>query len=187
MYSSESSDEDLVETEGTAPTKRSVSRETALWFAQPIFTGFEDSSDGGSCGEAYSGDSEQASVEDEIDALDSFQKAAMKEAKSVVESGKKSRGEVDFEIIPLDASMDETEGSASETLSLHSSEYDTDEKAEMIAIAKKIRQSKQVANDVLDEAYHRYTFFFFESEQFIYSVRNVHSRETEQHYLNIVM
>ena len=30
-------------------------------------------------------------------------------------------------------------------------------------------------------------FFFFESKQFIYSVRNVHSRETEQHYLNIVM
>ena len=29
--------------------------------------------------------------------------------------------------------------------------------------------------------------FFFESKQFIYSVRNVHSRETEQHYLNIVM
>ena len=29
--------------------------------------------------------------------------------------------------------------------------------------------------------------FFFESEQFTYSVRNVHSRETEQHYLNIVM
>ena len=28
---------------------------------------------------------------------------------------------------------------------------------------------------------------FFESKQFIYSVRNVHSRETEQHYLNIVM
>ena len=30
-------------------------------------------------------------------------------------------------------------------------------------------------------------FFFFESKHFIYSVRNVHSRETEQHYLNIVM
>ena len=29
--------------------------------------------------------------------------------------------------------------------------------------------------------------FFFESKHFIYSVRNVHSRETEQHYLNIVM
>ena len=158
VYSSESSDEDLVETEGTALTKRSVSRETALWFAQPIFSGFEDSSDGGSCSEAYNGDSEQSSVEDEIDALDSFHKAAMKEAKSVVDSGKKSRGEVDFDIIPLDASIDETEGSASETLSLHSSEYDTDEKAEMIAIAKKMRQSKQVANDVLDEAYHRYTF-----------------------------
>ena len=30
-------------------------------------------------------------------------------------------------------------------------------------------------------------FFFFESKHFIYSVRNVHSLETEQHYLNIVM
>ena len=29
--------------------------------------------------------------------------------------------------------------------------------------------------------------FFFESKHFIYSVCNVHSRETEQHYLNIVM
>ena len=28
---------------------------------------------------------------------------------------------------------------------------------------------------------------FFESKHFIYSVRNVHSRETEQHYLNILM
>ena len=33
----------------------------------------------------------------------------------------------------------------------------------------------------------KFFFFFFESKQFIYSVRNVHSRETEQHYLNIVM
>ena len=30
-------------------------------------------------------------------------------------------------------------------------------------------------------------YIFFESKHFIYSVRNVHSRETEQHYLNIVM
>ena len=29
--------------------------------------------------------------------------------------------------------------------------------------------------------------FFFESKHFIYSLRNVHSRETEQHYLNIFM
>ena len=28
---------------------------------------------------------------------------------------------------------------------------------------------------------------FFESKHFIYSVRNAHSRETKQHYLNIVM
>ena len=34
---------------------------------------------------------------------------------------------------------------------------------------------------------HRSFFFFFESKHFIYSVRNVHSKETEQHYLNIVM
>ena len=32
-----------------------------------------------------------------------------------------------------------------------------------------------------------HSYFFFESKHFIYSVRNVHSRETEQHYLNIVM
>ena len=30
-------------------------------------------------------------------------------------------------------------------------------------------------------------WFFFESKHFIYSVRNVHNRETEQHYLNIVI
>ena len=30
-------------------------------------------------------------------------------------------------------------------------------------------------------------FIFFESTHFIYIVRNVHSRETERHYLNIVM
>ena len=28
--------------------------------------------------------------------------------------------------------------------------------------------------------------FFFESKHFIYIVRNFHSRETEQHFLNIV-
>ena len=33
----------------------------------------------------------------------------------------------------------------------------------------------------------KHFFLFFESEYFIYSVRNIHSRETEQHYLNIVM
>ena len=33
----------------------------------------------------------------------------------------------------------------------------------------------------------RVIIFFFESKHFIYSVRNVHNRETEQHYLNIVI
>ena len=33
----------------------------------------------------------------------------------------------------------------------------------------------------------RYYLFFFESKHFIYSFRNVHNGETEQHYLNIVM
>ena len=38
-----------------------------------------------------------------------------------------------------------------------------------------------------DPEYESYLTFFFESKYFIYTVRNVHSRETEQHYLNIVM
>ena len=38
-----------------------------------------------------------------------------------------------------------------------------------------------------DPEYESYLTFFFESKHFIYTVRNVHSRETEQHYLNIVM
>ena len=42
-------------------------------------------------------------------------------------------------------------------------------------------------SDVVGDGMEREPTFFCESKQLIYSVRNVQSRETEQHYLNIVM
>ena len=66
----------------------------------------------------------------------------------------------DFEVVAADKEGGATNGDdeVDSDSSFHSSDYDTDEKAEMVAIGKRMRQSKKESQEVLDDAYNRYTF-----------------------------
>ena len=130
------------------------SRETALWFSQSVFN--DESSDGGSTG-----------VENDKPTLSadaSFHAAAAKEAELLASKSDPNETEDGFEIVPmkdinaLDESSESDSNGGNTSDSFHSSDYDTDEKAEMVAIGKKMRKSKRARSEVLDEAYNRYTF-----------------------------
>jgi AdoMet-dependent rRNA methyltransferase SPB1 len=95
--------------------------------------------------------------------------AARREARKMAVDLAKERKEEGYEVAPAEApkgSDDDEEddddesrasGSASDS-SFHSSDYDTDEKAEMVAIGRQMRQSTKESTDILDDAYNRYTF-----------------------------
>ncbi len=160
-----------------------AAREAALWFSQPVFATAaalssdegDDMSDGeisGDGGEDASTRRGQASAAlGSTGVEDDTHRAARREARERAEkeaARAKEEGEQDgFEVVPAqqkpDSDDDEENGNANDPgdasdSSFHSSDYDTDEKAEMVAIGKKMRASKQQATEVLDDAYNRYTF-----------------------------
>lgn len=158
---------------GRAPVS---SREAALWFSQPVFDGALVSSDDGGRDDAAESDGSEAMGRDAAaldDAAPDIHAAARREARQRAEEIAKERTKDGFEVVPAEKPpsdededadnknmSDETgvrNGSESES-SFHSSDYDTDEKAEMVAIGMRMRQSKREANEVLDDAYNRYTF-----------------------------
>jgi AdoMet-dependent rRNA methyltransferase SPB1 len=90
--------------------------------------------------------------------------AARREARKKSQTIVAERQQDGFEIAPAEADKtgsdddrDEASGAGSES-SFHSSDYDTDEKAELVAIGRRMRQSKKEATEILDDAYNRYTF-----------------------------
>lgn len=97
--------------------------------------------------------------------------AARREARKMAKEVAKDRQEDGYEIAPAEKpiqSDDEDEEAAldregsdesvASDSSFHSSDYDTDEKAEMVAIGRRMRQSTKEATEILDDAYNRYTF-----------------------------
>ncbi|KAI0567275.1 Ribosomal RNA methyltransferase Spb1 [Gracilaria domingensis] len=178
---SSSSDEDPSDDEFHVPKKALNSREASLWFSQPVFQdipglySFESDSedepqirrDGSkSTKESRSTSGTGESVEE--DYQENFAKAARAEAFATLkkeEQRKQEEGDT-FEVVPMEgekqlSSSKRKRGDDDEELSdssFHSSDYDTDERAEMIAIGKRMRRSKNEANEVLDDAYNRYTF-----------------------------
>jgi Spb1 C-terminal domain len=102
--------------------------------------------------------------------------AARREARKMAAELAKERQEDGYEVAPAERPRDSDDddedverrggdgsgsegGSASASdSSFHSSDYDTDEKAEMVAIGRQMRQSTKEATDILDDAYNRYTF-----------------------------
>jgi AdoMet-dependent rRNA methyltransferase SPB1 len=94
--------------------------------------------------------------------------AARREARKKAVQLAEERQEDGFEVAPLEKDIsddddnDEKNGSGTESVvsdsSFHSSDYDTDEKAEMVAIGRRMKQSTKEATEVLDDAYNRYTF-----------------------------
>lgn len=148
------------------------SREAALWFSQPMFQGMAGlSSDEDSAGESDVGSGEDlrilkgkrgADMHDsavEVEGED-FHAAARREAQRMAEEREKKMAEDGdgFDVVPIEKDNGSDDDGAATDSSFHSSDYDTDEKAEMIAIGKRMRQSKTEASEVLDEAYNRYTF-----------------------------
>lgn len=179
--SESSSEEDPTDDEHHIPKQKSTSREASLWFSQPVFQDIpglyssdsEDEHDHAPLsrkkqrhGEEDLADAmDESNIED--DAQENFSRAAKAEARSIAAKSEKRKNEDEaFEVVPMESEKLSTKpkrgkGDEEEDLSdssFHSSDYDTDEKAEMVAIGKRMRQSKNEANDVLDEAYNRYTF-----------------------------
>lgn len=159
----------------------SNSREAALWFSQPVFAGATHLSSDDDIGE-HSDDNVENKIAGKSGKKGSKKKrvriadedlggdhgdedmhgAARREARRAAvarEAAANEEAGSDFEVAPAekDNSSGESDGDASDS-SFHSSDYDTDEKAEMVAIGRHMRQSKKVATEVLDDAYNRYTF-----------------------------
>lgn len=129
----------------------------ALWFSQPLFRGVaglsSDESDGKDDVRMESG----AENEEKMDegTKEGFHGAARHEARLAAKREEVRREEDDdFDVVRKES----LEDGANSDSSFHSSDYDSDEKAEMVAIGRRMRQSKREAADVLDEGYHRYTF-----------------------------
>lgn len=169
--SSESSDEEISEDIVVNPSAMH-SREAALWFSQPMF---EDvtaiSSDDNDDDRHLDGKDSKGRIKDNGDGSDmdveiveregeDIHMAARLEArKAAAEQARKAEVDNDgFDVVPNEINK-KTDGDAeSSDSSFHSSDYDTDEKAELVAIGRRMRRSKTEAMDVLDEAYNRYTF-----------------------------
>lgn len=148
------------------------SREAALWFSQPMFQGMVGlSSDDDSAGESDVGSGEGlwayngkrgAGMDDNLaeGEGEDFHAAARREAKRMAKEKEKKMAEDGdgFDVVPMERDNDSDDDGAATDSSFHSSDYDTDEKAEMVTIGKRMRQSKTEAREVLDEAYNRYTF-----------------------------
>lgn len=167
--SSESSEEDVVDEEMHVP-KSVKSREAALWFSQPLFQNVagisSDESDGIDDDEVMkhgNEDNDDGMEDEDENGQENFRSAAKREARRMARDSEKKKQEDEdgFEVVPQEKEDDDTDGSddgIESDSSFHSSDYDTDEKAEMSAIGKRMRQSKKEANSVFDEAYNRYTF-----------------------------
>lgn len=165
--SSESSDDGQGADDFHDGGKSAQTREAALWFSQPMFQGvMAISSDEESNAEMQDSENEVATKThgDDDEDGENFHAAAQREAKKMAKEEERKRAEQGdgFDVVPQEslrkASDDDDEDGDKSDSSFHSSDYDTDEKAEMVAIGKRMRQSKREAGDVLDEAYNRYTF-----------------------------
>lgn len=180
VNSSASSDEEVTDDEvefDEAPPglESKQSRDAALWFSQPMFDDiYMASSDEESAENRAVGDTEVSEkIKSKLqmsksDVHENFHGAAMLEAQRIAKEAEKEEenkieGENDFEVVAEEAPVLEKdhvlkESDGESDSSFHSSDYDTDEKAEMVAIGRQMRKSKRNANDFLDDAYHRYTF-----------------------------
>lgn len=171
---SSSSDEDVAMGEDVNFGKNGPSaREAALWFSQPMFSSVaalsSDEEEGASDGDKSGDDSpDNQSVNPKATSsfgaqgeADDTHRAARREAleKTAKAAAKaKEEGEQDgFEVVPRGRNPNSDDDAASDS-SFHSSDYDSDEKAEMVAIGKHMRMTKQNANETIDDAYNRYTF-----------------------------
>lgn len=145
------------------------SREAALFFSQPMFQGMAhlSSDDDADVGDDDTREGMEIDIgQPEGNGIDeqneNFHAAAIREARRMAaEKEKKMAEDGDgFDVVPMQKDDSDNENGEDPTSdsSFHSSDYDTDEKAEMVAIGRKMRQSKTEASDVLDEAYNRYTF-----------------------------
>lgn len=164
------------------------SREAALWFSQPVFEGAVISSDDDTDdAEGLSGAKRRRRNFDSDSEGDSklskrhrsveegkgedIHGAARREARRVAKELADERQEDGYEVAPAEKlvesddgdaetaeNVEEDEGSAASDSSFHSSDYDTDEKAEMVAIGRRMRRSTKEATEILDDAYNRYTF-----------------------------
>lgn len=170
--SSESSDEEIEKDIRVKPSA-GHSREAALWFSQPMFEGVvgmssDDDVDGkGENGDGsvrrqrdHAGDGSDMDVELAAHEGEDIHAAARVEAtKMAAEKARKLEGDGnDFDVVPREKDKEPKGGGEGSDSSFHSSDYDTDEKAELVAIGRRMRRSKTEAMDVLDEAYNRYTF-----------------------------
>lgn len=160
----------------------SNSREAALWFSQPVFAGAISSSDddqhdkdNAEKARSRTGTSDTNActsmfIDGDIDDVvcDDIHTAARHEARKKAYQTASERMTDGFEVVPVVEKLPDSDElecsderiadeSGSET-SFHSSDYDTDEKAEMLAIGSRMRKSSKEATEVLDDAYNRYTF-----------------------------
>lgn len=170
MNSSQSeseSDDEMGNEDFHVNMKHVESRDAALWFSQPMFEGMkgissdEDSSDNGEGSDEKMGD--DGEVKDR--SKENFHSAAEREVEKVIYDKEKKKKEagVDFDVVAAEPMKDQGDDEndrddEDSDSSFHSSDYDTDEKAEMIAIGKQMRESKKEEENMLDDAYHRYTF-----------------------------
>jgi len=159
---SSSSDEDMAKEVDIGKNPISE-RDAALWFSQPMFSSAAVLS---SDDEADKNDGDDME-EEEADPEEDTHRAARQEAHEKAEKAAKKIEEDGlndgFEVVPstkkVDSDSDDAgqKGDESDS-SFHSEDYDSDEKAEMVAIGKKMRTSKREATEILDDAYNRYTF-----------------------------
>eukprot|EP00177_Eucheuma_denticulatum_P000560 GFKZ01001005.1.p1 GENE.GFKZ01001005.1~~GFKZ01001005.1.p1 ORF type:complete len:947 (-),score=206.85 GFKZ01001005.1:425-3199(-) len=170
--SSESSDDGFGEDIHVSSSARK-SREAALWFSQPMFDGVvaissDDDVDGVSDeentarlkGSSKAGENIDMDYEIIEREGEDIHAAARQEAQAMAnEIAKKRTSEGDgFDVVPRENENETSRSGDESSSSFHSSDYDTDEKAEMVAIGRRMRRGKTEANNVLDEAYNRYTF-----------------------------
>lgn len=134
-----------------------VSRDAALWFSRPVFQGMEDD-----LSSADNTDEGEVELDTENDLgngapIEDFHKAALDEAKRLLHEKEKETEGDEVEVVPQEKEEESADEDESDC-SFHSSDYDVDEKAELVAIGMRLRKSKKEMENILDEGYHRYTF-----------------------------
>lgn len=129
------------------PSKEQLAQQ---WFSQDVFAGIDavnDVSDD-EMNQSGSGSKQDVDAEDAAEVeklLKNAQRTTGASAGNDVDDG-------DFEIVPAEASTSSDDSSTGED-----TDYDTDDKAETLAYAKRMLRKKG-AEDILDAAYNRYTF-----------------------------
>ncbi|KAK4258631.1 hypothetical protein QN277_005062 [Acacia crassicarpa] len=137
--------------EGLQPTQEEIMKK---WFSQDVFTEAVEEGDLGNEGSDYDMDINEHNNEKPSVTKEAIKnKAKSSDGMNNLKSEPSKKGEDDFEVVPAPATDSSDDSDSSENVD----DYSVEEKAEILAYAKKCRMKKQ-REQMLDDAYNKYMY-----------------------------